>query len=117
MAEHNVQFKNIKVGDTVVVSRRNHELAQVTHVTATRFSVGSHSFYKKDGTVYGYADIWSRPRVLRIATQDDHAEHARRAAQNAAATALERAALRARNGHFTLGYSERVLALLKELES
>lgn len=53
-------FDNLKVGDVVAIDGRVHlGKGSVTHVTATRFSVGSLTFRRVDGTMIG-ADKWNR---------------------------------------------------------
>lgn len=49
-------FKDIKVGDKVIV---NGSLNEVTHVTKTRFKCGVREFLKESGNRYGASNIWT----------------------------------------------------------
>ena len=49
-------FKDIKVGDQVIV---NGGLNEVTHVTKTRFKCGFREFLKENGKRYGASNIWT----------------------------------------------------------
>lgn len=69
-----MDFKDIKVGDKVVCSRRyssGTDVFVVEHVTPTRFSVGYIHYKKSDGREYGASSTISSMRALRIATDDD----------------------------------------------
>lgn len=58
-------FTNIKVGDILVLSRRQmpEELVEVTKVTPKRFEAGTYTWNKDDGSVIGFSGSYWRPTI------------------------------------------------------
>lgn len=58
-------FKNVKVGDVLVLSRWScpEELVTVTRITPTRFEAGYFTWNKKTGSVVGFSGSFCCPTI------------------------------------------------------
>lgn len=91
-------FKDIKVGNQVIV---NNQLIEVTHVTKTRFKCGSREYLKENGKRYGASNPWSaysarkaEGAALDLAQKNTDLSNARHSAASAQELILQQNARR-----------------------